>query len=131
MAPETPGSALTPVAAEPHTTLTARPPSTLDDGTTPLWVRLSGIPAPGSPHPTVSPAIAGSWAVKGSSEYFPPASTLEPCSSYKLTIPAAIQATGQTPLGKTRTIPVQVACPSVKALQQTLARQDNPSSASL
>jgi lipoprotein-anchoring transpeptidase ErfK/SrfK len=120
---ETPGSAPPPGAAEPRTTLTARPPSTLDDGTTPLWVRLSGTPTPGSPHPTVSPAIAGSWTTKGSSEYFTPASTLEPCSSYKLTIPASIQATGQTPLGKPRTIPVQVACPSVKALQQALARQ--------
>jgi hypothetical protein len=120
---ETPGSAPPPGAAEPRTTLTARPPSTLDDGTTPLWVRLSGTPAPGSPHPTVSPAIAGSWTIKGSSEYFTPASTLEPCSSYKLTIPASIQATGQTPLGKARTIPMQVACPSVKALQQALARQ--------
>jgi lipoprotein-anchoring transpeptidase ErfK/SrfK len=120
---ETPGSAPTPVAAEPRTTLTARPPGTLDDGTTPLWVRLSGAPAPGSPHPTVSPAIAGSWTIKGSSEYFTPTSTLEPCSSYKLTLPASIQATGQTPLGKPRIIPVQVACPSVKALQQALARQ--------
>ncbi len=120
---ETPGSAPTPVAADPHTTLTARPPSTLVDGTTPLWVRLSGTPAPGSPHPTVSPAIAGSWTTKGSSEYFTPASTLEPCSSYELTIPASIQATGQTPFGKSRTIPLQVACPSVKALQQALARQ--------
>ena len=119
---EAPG-APAPVAAEPHTTLTARPPSTLNDGTTPLWVRLSGIPAPGSPHPTMSPAIAGAWTTKGSSEYFTPASTLEPCSTYKLTIPASSQATGQTPLGKSRTIPLQVACPPVKALQQALARQ--------
>jgi lipoprotein-anchoring transpeptidase ErfK/SrfK len=103
--------------------LGSHPASTLDDGTTPLWVRLSGVPAPGSPHPTVNPAIAGSWTTKGSSEYFTPASTLEPCSSYELTIPASVQATGQTPLGKARTIPMQVACPSVKALQQALARQ--------
>ena len=121
--PETPGPAPSSIAAEPHTTLTARPPSTLNDGTTPLWVRLSGIPAPGSPHPTVSPAIAGAWTTKGSSEYFSPVSTLEPCTSYRLTIPASIQATGQTPLGKSRTIPLQVACPPVKALQQALARQ--------
>jgi hypothetical protein len=113
----------TPVAAEPRTTLTARPPSTLNDGTTPLWIRLSGTPAPGSPRPTVSPAVAGSWTTSGSSEYFKPASTLAPCSTYELTIPASIQATGQTPFGKSRTIPVQVACPSVKALQQALARQ--------
>jgi lipoprotein-anchoring transpeptidase ErfK/SrfK len=123
-----PASAATPVAAtpppiEPHTILTARPPGSLHDGTTPLWVRLSGIPAPGSPRPTISPKVAGTWTTSGSSEYFTPASTLEPCSSYELTIPASVQATGQTPLGKTRTIPLEVACPPVKALQQALARQ--------
>jgi lipoprotein-anchoring transpeptidase ErfK/SrfK len=114
--------AATPVAAEPHTTLTALPDRTRVDGTAPLWVRLSGTPAPDSPHPTVSPALAGAWTINGDSEYFTPASTLEPCSSYNLTIPASIQATGQTPLGKTRTIPLQVACPSVKAFQQALGR---------
>jgi lipoprotein-anchoring transpeptidase ErfK/SrfK len=119
---ETPVAA-TPPAAEPRTILTARPPSSLPDGTTPLWVRLSGVPSPGAPRPTISPAVAGAWTTKGSSEYFTPVSTLEPCSTYKLTIPASIQASGHTPLGKTRTIPMQVACPSVKALQQALARQ--------
>lgn len=117
-----PASAATPVAAEPHTILTARPPSSLHDGTTPLWVRLSGTPAPGSPRPTLSPAVAGTWSTNGDSEYFTPASTFEPCSAYKLTIPASIQATGQTPLGKTRTIPLQVSCPPVKAFQQALGR---------
>jgi lipoprotein-anchoring transpeptidase ErfK/SrfK len=112
----------TPVAAEPHTTLTALPDRTRVDGTAPLWVRLSGTPAPGSPHPTVSPALAGTWTTNGDSEYFTPASTLEPCSSYNLTIPATIQATGQTPLGKTRTVALEVVCPPVKAFQQALAR---------
>jgi lipoprotein-anchoring transpeptidase ErfK/SrfK len=112
----------TPVAAEPHTTLTALPDGLRVDGTAPLWVRLSGTPAPGSPRPTVSPKVAGVWSTNGDSEYFTPASTLEPCSTYELTIPAAIQATGQTPLGKTRTLALQVACPPVKAFQQALAR---------
>jgi len=112
----------TPVAAEPHTTLTALPDRTRVDGTAPLWVRLSGTPAPRSPYPTVSPHVAGAWSTNGDSEYFTPASTLEPCISYNLTIPAAIQATGQTPLGKTRTLVLQVACPPVKAFQQALAR---------
>jgi lipoprotein-anchoring transpeptidase ErfK/SrfK len=118
-------SAATPVAPatpEAHTTLTALPDRIRLNGTTPLWVRLSGAPAPGSPHPTVSPDDAGAWSTNGDSEYFTPASTLEPCTSYKLTIPAAVQASGQTPLGKSRTISLTVACPPVKALQQALAR---------
>jgi lipoprotein-anchoring transpeptidase ErfK/SrfK len=111
-----------PVTAEPRTTLTALPDRARVDGTAPLWVRLSGPPAPGSPRPTVSPADAGAWSTNGDSEYFTPASTLEPCTSYVLTIPAAIQATGQTPLGKAKKVALQVACPPVKALQQALAR---------
>lgn len=66
--------------------------------------------------------MAGAWSTVGDSEYFTPASTLEPCSSYKLSIPASIQATGQTPLGKTRTLALKVVCPPVKAFQQALAR---------
>jgi lipoprotein-anchoring transpeptidase ErfK/SrfK len=115
-------SAATPVAPEGHTTLTALPDRLRLDGTTPLWVRLSGTPASGSPRPRVNPAVAGTWSTNGDSEYFTPASTLEPCTSYQLTIPAAIQASGQTPLGKTRTVALTVACPPVKALQQALAR---------
>ncbi len=115
-------SAATPLAAEPHTTLTALPDGLRVDGTAPLWVRLSGAPAPDSPRPSVSPRVAGAWSTVGDSEYFTPASTLEPCSSYQLSIPASIQATGQTPLGKTRTIALTVVCPPVKAFQQALAR---------
>jgi lipoprotein-anchoring transpeptidase ErfK/SrfK len=114
--------AATPVTTEAKTTLTALPDRLRVDGTAPLWIRLSGTPAPGSPHPTVSPADAGAWTTNGDSEYFTPASTLEPCTSYVLTIPAAIQATGQTPLGETRKIALKVACPPVKALQQALGR---------
>ncbi len=112
----------TPIAAESHTTLTALPDRTRVDGTAPLWVRLSGTPAPESPRPTVSPHVSGAWSTNGDSEYFTPASTLEPCTSYNLTIPAAIQATGQAPLGKTRTVALKVVCPPVKAFQQALAR---------
>ena len=79
-------------------------------------------PAGGSPCPTVSPPVAGAWSTNGDSEYFTPASTLEPCTTYNLTIPAAIHATGQTPLGKTRTLALNVVCPPVKAFQQALAR---------
>ncbi len=120
----TPGAATpTAVTPEAHTTLTALPDGIRLNGTTPLWVRLSGTVAPGSPRPRVSPEVAGAWSTDGDSEYFTPASTLEPCTSYKLTIPAAIRASGQTPLGKKTTVALTVACPPVKALQQALARQ--------
>ncbi len=118
----TPATPATPVTPEAHTTLTALPDRIRVDGTTPLWVRLSGTPTPGSPRPRVSPTVAGTWSTNGDSEYFTPASTLEPCTSYTLTIPSSIQASGQTPLGKTRTVALTVACPPVKALQQALAR---------
>src|ERR1700722_2373001 len=48
-------SAATPTAPEAHTTLTALPDRLRLDGTTPLWVRLSGTPASSSPRPQVGP----------------------------------------------------------------------------
>ena len=110
-----------PLAGGPHDPDRAARPDRLD-GTTPLWVRLSGTPLPLLPAPAGHPGGRGAWSTNGDSEYFTPASTLEPCTSYELTIPAAIDATGQTPLGKTRTVALTVACPPVKALQQALAR---------
>jgi peptidoglycan hydrolase-like protein with peptidoglycan-binding domain len=117
-APATPTPPLTP------TRLTALPAHSLSDGTQPLRVRISGVPAPGSPRPTISPTVAGTWSVNGESEIFTPTSTLKPCTSYNLNIPATTTATGHSGLGTHRTIPLQVACPSLRALQQGLARLD-------
>src|ERR1700691_2310559 len=58
-------SAATPVAPEAHTTLTALPDRIRLDGTTPLWVRLSGTPATSSARPQVSPTVAGAWRPNG------------------------------------------------------------------
>jgi peptidoglycan hydrolase-like protein with peptidoglycan-binding domain len=106
----------------PVTRLTALPPRTLTDGTTPLRVRFSGAPASFSPTPELSPAVPGTWIRRGDSEYFTPTVGLEPCSTYTLTIWAASTTTGHSPLGKRRTVPLRVACPSVASLQQILAR---------
>jgi hypothetical protein len=108
----------------PATRLTALPHQTIADGTLPLRVRLSGRPASFSPRPTLAPAVAGTWTTRGDSEIFTPASTLDPCSTYTLTIGAAITATSHSPLGTRRELTLNVACPPVQGLQQLLARLD-------
>ncbi|HEX4114459.1 MAG TPA: L,D-transpeptidase [Solirubrobacteraceae bacterium] len=106
----------------PSTRLTALPHRSIVDGTLPLRVRLSAPPASFSPRPTLSPAVAGTWTTHGDSEIFTPATTLDPCASYTLTIPAASTAVAHSPLAKQRTIALSVQCPSTRGLQQTLAR---------
>lgn len=108
----------------PATKLTALPHRTVSDGTLAVRVRLSGPPASFSPHPTLEPAVAGTWAIRGDSEIFTPASTLDPCATYTLAIPAASTAISHSPLGTSRKVSVTVACPSVRGLQQILARLD-------
>jgi peptidoglycan hydrolase-like protein with peptidoglycan-binding domain len=53
---------------------------------------------------------------------FAPASTLEPCSNYALTVWAGTTSTAHAPLGHRQTIPLHVACPPISGLQQALAR---------
>jgi lipoprotein-anchoring transpeptidase ErfK/SrfK len=120
-----PASAATPIAPAapaPPTKLLALPARTIANGTQPLTVTLSAAPAAGSPTPMLSPAVAGSWSATGNSEVFTPASTLQPCSSYTLTVWAQTHATGAAPLGRRRTLALTVACPPVSGLQQSLAR---------
>jgi peptidoglycan hydrolase-like protein with peptidoglycan-binding domain len=106
----------------PPTRLTALPHRAVLDGTLALRVRFSAPPASFSPRPTLSPAVAGNWSTRGDSEIFTPASTLDPCASYTMTIPAASTAVAHSPLGRQQTVALSVQCPSVKGLQQTLAR---------
>jgi lipoprotein-anchoring transpeptidase ErfK/SrfK len=106
----------------PATKLTALPHRPISDGTLAVRVRLSGRPASFSPRPTFEPAVAGTWAIRGDAEIFVPASTLDPCATYTLTIPAASTAVSHSPLGAARKVKVTVACPSVRGLQQILAR---------
>ncbi len=108
----------------PPTHLTALPNPVVADGTLPLRVRLSGTPASFSPTPKLSPATAGTWSRHGDSELFTPTLALSPCSTYTLTIWASSVAAGHSPLGKRRTVPFSVACPSTRGLQEVLARLD-------
>lgn len=92
------------------------------NGTEPLAVTLSAPVSATSPPPTLSPNVAGSWSEVGNSVVFTPVSTLQPCSTYRLTIWARTSSTGSAPLGRRRTIALHVACPPIAGLQQALAR---------
>ncbi len=106
----------------PPTKLTKLPRGTDVNGTLPLVVRLNGIPAPTTPRPWFEPHVNGTWTTVDNLEIFKPASTLMPCQSYTVTIPADTIATGHSRLGVRRTIPLPVACGSVRGLQVALAR---------
>ena len=106
----------------PLTDLVKLPAGRIANGTMPLSVTLSAPPSPSSPVPTLRPTVAGSWTIVGDSDVFTPVSTLEPCSSYTLTVRAGTTATGHTPLGRRRTVALEVACPPIAGLQQALAR---------
>jgi hypothetical protein len=122
--PGAPVPATTPPKPKPaaRTRLTGLPSSAVVDGTAPLRLRLSAPPAPDSPAPMLSPSVAGKWSASGDVLSFTPTSTLEPCATYTLTVWAGTDATGAPPLGASRRLALHVACPSLRGLQQALAR---------
>jgi peptidoglycan hydrolase-like protein with peptidoglycan-binding domain len=105
-----------------RTRIAALPKSNVGNATERLTLTLSGPPAPGSPHPTLSPSGYGSWKVSGDSWVFKSSTSLLPCSEYRLTISAGTTATGDSSLGASKSIALNVACPSTRGLQQALAR---------
>ncbi len=118
-----PGSApAAPAKPLGQTRILGMPHANVGNGTELLRVTISGQPAPGSAHPTLSPSGNGSWTRSSSGWVFKASSTLSPCSSYRLTVPAATTALDYTALGHRRSISLKVACPSTRALQQALAR---------
>jgi hypothetical protein len=104
------------------TRLAALPARVLANGTAPLAVALSAPVSPSSPPPTLDPKVAGTWSIVGDAEVFTPASTLQPCSRYALTVWARTSSTGHAQLGRKQTIGLRVACPPLAGLQQALAR---------
>lgn len=105
-----------------RTRILSLPKGSVGNATEQLELTLSGPPAPGSPHPALSPSGYGFWKPSGDSWVFKSSTSLLPCSSYRLTIPAGTTATGDGSLGAAKSIVLKVACPSTRALQQALAR---------
>jgi L,D-transpeptidase-like protein len=106
----------------PRTQLTHLPLAGVSDGTHGVAIRLNGRPAFRTPRPTLTPATAGSWRDIGPYELFRPVSTLEPCATYTMRIPAATAAARHRALGTSRTVSFQVKCPGVTAVQEALSR---------
>jgi len=118
----TPTSAVAPAAPLTPTRLVALPSHAIANGTEPLLVTLGAPLDPSSPAPLLSPAVAGTWRALGDTDTFTPASTLQPCSSYTLTVWARTSSIGHAPLRRRRTVGFNVACPPLAAAQQALAR---------
>ena len=121
-APALAASALRASRTGPRTRLTHLPLAGVPDGTRGVAIRLNGRPALGTLRPRLVPATAGSWSDLGDYEIFSPVSTLKPCATYSMTIPATTAAARHRRLGRSRTISFHVACPGITALQEALAR---------
>jgi peptidoglycan hydrolase-like protein with peptidoglycan-binding domain len=98
------------------------PRGTIANGTDVIGVTLSAPPKESSPRPTLRPAVAGTWSTSGNTEVFTPASTLAPCSAYKLTVWANTIAVGHARVGRRHILTLNVACPPLAGMQQALAR---------
>ena len=118
----TPAPTTEPAAPLTPTQLVGRPPRTIVNGTSPVTIELSGPPAPGSPTPMLTPSVAGTWTTVGDTESFTATSTLQPCSTYELTVWANTTATGHARLGRRQVLKLNVACPPLAGMQQALAR---------
>ena len=105
----------------PATKLT-RLPLPVSDPTSGVSIRLDGKPAPDTPRPVLTPYVAGHWRNVGKYEVFHAVSTLEPCTTYSMRVPARTFALRHRTLGAARVLPVKVACPGTRALQEALAR---------
>jgi len=80
---------------------------------------------PGSPSPTLSPTVPGSWTTKGSTMVFSPADPFVPFVTYTLTVPggtSGVVATDGERLGAGDTVTFTIAPGSVTRLQQLLAQ---------
>jgi hypothetical protein len=108
----------------PATRLVGVPSTTIADGAAPLRVTLSAPPARDSPRPTLLPAVPGSWSTEGNAEVFTTAATLQPCETYSLTVWKHTFAEEHSGLEERHVLTLHVACPSITALQEALARQN-------
>jgi hypothetical protein len=106
----------------PATALTRLPFAGVANATRGVSIRLNGTPAPDTPRPRLTPAVAGHWHNVGDYEVFRPVSTLEPCTSYSMRIPARTFVLRHRTLGAARVVSFTVGCPGTVALQEALAR---------
>jgi lipoprotein-anchoring transpeptidase ErfK/SrfK len=69
------------------------------DGSQPVQVTFSAPVAAGSPVPTLTPHVQGSWQPYGNQLVFTPAQPLSPSTQYRVTIPAGVRSAAGGQLG--------------------------------
>jgi hypothetical protein len=93
---------------------------------TTIAVTFSDPPAPGSPDPSLSPAVAGTWQAVGPSELlFSPEASFVPSTTYTVTVPggsSGVRARSGSVLAQPVTSSFTTAPGSVLRLQQLLAK---------
>ena len=94
------------------------------NGGAPITLTFSSALSPGTPLPTLSPKIAGSWKVSGATATFTPASGYLPDTKVTLTIPAgmASAATSAGTLNKASTVKFTTGSYSTLGLQLILTQ---------
>lgn len=73
--------------------MTPKPGDRRADGADPVQVTFSAPVAAGSPPPTMSPSVPGSWQSLGDTLTFTPTVPFSPSTSVTVTVPAAIRST--------------------------------------
>ncbi len=108
--------------------VTSVAPSSGSTGVAPdttIAVRFSEPSAPGSPYPSLSPAVKGTWQVVGLDLLFTPEASFVPSTTYTVTVPGGttgVRARSGSVLAHSVTSSFTVAAGSVLRLQQLLAK---------
>ncbi|MHB1468721.1 MAG: L,D-transpeptidase family protein [Solirubrobacteraceae bacterium] len=106
----------------------ALPSANVTNATEPLVVKLAGEPSGKTARPRIKaissgqPPVTGRWSNVGDTEVFKSSGTLEPCQSYRITVPKSTAEQGHKGLTRRRMAVLKVACPSTYGLQLALAR---------
>ncbi|MHB1539178.1 MAG: L,D-transpeptidase family protein [Solirubrobacteraceae bacterium] len=104
------------------------PGAEVKNGTEPLVVTLAGKPAGNTARPRIAavssgqPPVSGTWTTVGNTEVFKTSASLQPCQSYRLTVPQTTHEESHKELTRRRLAMLKVACPSTYGLQLALAR---------
>lgn len=118
------GAATTTTTLPPLQPVTASLTSTQVSTSGAITVKFSQPLAPGAPKPTLSPPVAGSWSVSGSTMTFTPSGGWLPATTEKVVVPAGVPATehGRTvTLASTYSTSFTVGTGSELRLQEMLA----------
>jgi lipoprotein-anchoring transpeptidase ErfK/SrfK len=92
------------------------------DGSQPVQVMFSAPLAAGSPLPSLSPAVAGSWQPNGTAMVFTPRTPLSPSTRYTVTVPAGVRSAQGHRLSRPMTDQFSTSSYSVDRLAQILTQ---------